>query len=136
MRLPRHHADPQQSPGDGVDGVDAVLTPGQKTDNAQLYGMTEDNSAAAKLPMAHIMFLATETGRPAWEISDHYEDWKARYARAHLDEGTDEGNFWAKVKEVVTKRQNFRQGPLDAGRLQGSPNHGPSSPAAHSKVAR
>ena len=49
-----------------------------------------------------------EAGRPASEISEHYEDWKALYARAHFDGGADEGNFGAKVKEVVTKRRDFR----------------------------
>jgi hypothetical protein len=58
--------------------------------------------------MAHIMFLATETGRPASEISEYYEDLKALYARAHFDGGADEGNFGAKVKEVVTQRRDFR----------------------------
>ena len=104
--LRRHRA---EAAGKAVlDGVDAVLTPGQKADRAALYGMTGDNGAAAKRQMAHIMFLATETGRPASEISEHYEDWKALYARAHFDGGTDEGNFGAKVKEVVTQRRDFR----------------------------
>jgi hypothetical protein len=104
--LRRHRA---EATGKAVlDGVDAVLTPGQKADRAALYGMTGDNGAAAKRQMAHIMFLATETGRPASEISEYYEDWKALYARAHFDGGTDEGNFGAKVKEVVTQRRDFR----------------------------
>ena len=104
--LRRHRA---EAAGKAVlDGVAAVLTPGQTADRAALYGMTGDNGAAAKRQMAHIMFLATETGRPASEISKYYEDWKALYAGAHFDGGADEGNFGAKVKEVVTQRQDFR----------------------------
>lgn len=93
-----------------LDGVDTILTPQQKEMRRTFDAMAPDKGAASRARIAHTLFLAGETGRSAAEIGDAYEYWKALYARQNFD-GVDSGNeaaFGAKVKDLVTKRRDFR----------------------------
>jgi Large polyvalent protein-associated domain 3 len=99
-----------------LDGVDMLFTPEQKEQRAEFDLMSPDRGAASRQRIANTMFLSGETGRPASEVGENYDYWKALYARQNFDgvNVDDDASFTGKVKETMTKRREERhliQGP-------------------------
>jgi len=93
-----------------LDGVDSIMTPAQRDQRAAVDALAPDGGKASRERLANVMFLSHHTSKPAAEVGQDYEFYRALYARARFDgQGMDDdGAFTAQVRTAAQKGRDVR----------------------------